>query len=138
MLAEELYPSSKIIVSAPTPRADSESFNTKGQLISALLKQEYIESEKVYICDHSNLANKGRAILRFLSVEDKYHLSDQGVNVFAANIRDAVDEVLNLPKRRPFYKDTSNNGSRGGYRGRGDYYGRGYNRYRGRGRGYWQ
>lgn len=45
-LAGELYPSSKVIISTPTPRADNESFNMKGQLISVLLKQEYFDTEK--------------------------------------------------------------------------------------------
>ncbi|CAC5382668.1 unnamed protein product [Mytilus coruscus] len=146
-LAGELYPSSKVIISTPTPRADNKSFNMKGQLISVLLKQEYFDNEKVYLCDHSNLLNKGRAIHRFLSEDDKYHLSDQGVNVFAANIRDIVDEALNLPIRRPFYSSNVNlnNGSRGGYRERGGYCSRGgyrghghnnYNNYQNRGRGY--
>lgn len=135
-LSDELYPSSKIVLSVPTPRADSESFNAKGQLISALLKQEYLNSEKVFICEHGNLANKGRAILRFLSEEDKFHLSEQGANVFAANLRDTIDEVLNLPKRviSPYQND-SYNGRRGGYRGRG-YRGQRYRGYQSRGRRY--
>ena len=142
-LAHDLFPSSKILLSAPTPRADSENLNARGQLISALLKQEYLESDKVYFCEHGNLANKGRAISRFISAGDKYHLSEQGANVFAANLRDSIDTALNLPKRQ-MYHDSDGQNNRGGYRGRGyhgfrghsGFRGRGYRGYQGRGRVY--
>ncbi|CAC5391564.1 unnamed protein product [Mytilus coruscus] len=96
----EKFPLCKVVLSAPTPRADSCSLNSQGQLISALLKNEYVNNEKVFFCDNSNLSFKGTAIQRFLS-KDQFHLSSQGVNVLASNIRDAIDEALNLPKRIP-------------------------------------
>ncbi|CAC5395396.1 unnamed protein product [Mytilus coruscus] len=96
----EKFPLCKIVLSAPTPRADSCSLNSEGQLISALLKNEYVNNEKVFFCDNSNLSFKGKAIQRFLS-KDQFHLSSQGVNVLASNIRDAIDEALKLPKRIP-------------------------------------
>ncbi|CAC5370517.1 unnamed protein product [Mytilus coruscus] len=96
----EKFPLCKIVLSAPTPRADSCSLNSQGQLISALLKNEYVNNEKVFFCDNSNLSFKGKAIQRFLS-KDQFHLSSQGVNVLASNIRDAIDEALKLPKRIP-------------------------------------
>ena len=98
-IALDLFPGIKVVLSAPTPRLDSEVLNSKGQLISAMLKHEYLGAQNIYICDNSNLSYKGKPIDRFLSTKDGFHLSNQGITMFAANIRDTIDEVLNLPKR---------------------------------------
>ena len=62
----DLFPSIKVVLSAPTPRLDSEVLNSNGQLISAMLKHEYLGAQNIYIiyiCDNSNLSFKGKQIL---------------------------------------------------------------------------
>lgn len=90
----------------------------------------------VSLCDNSNLSNKGHPITRFLS-RDGYHLSSQGVNMMAANIRDEIDNALDLPKRMQKTHDSQRSqgymDNRFNERGR-----RGRFQFRGRGRGYWR
>ena len=61
----DLFPDIKVVLSAPIPRLDSEVLNSKGQLISAMLKNEYLGAQNIYICDNSNLSYKGKPIDRF-------------------------------------------------------------------------
>ena len=41
------------MLSTPTPRLDSEVLNSKGQLISAMLKNEYLGAQNIniHVCD---------------------------------------------------------------------------------------
>ena len=97
----ELYPKTKIIISHPTPRNDSDDFNIKGQLISVMIKDKLRGNTMVSFCDNSNMCYKGVAVSRYRSDQDGYHLSQNGISILASNIRDSIDEALNLPKRIP-------------------------------------
>lgn len=129
----ELYPKTKIIISLPTPRNDSDDFNIKGQLISVMIKDKLRGNTMVSFCDNSNMCYKGEALSRYLSHQDGYHLSPNGISILASNIRDSIDEALNLPKRIPRREHRqyprrgrgyNNNYNRGGGRGGS---GRGFN-----------
>jgi len=103
-----------------------------------MLKNEYLGAQNIYICDNSNLSFKGKPIDRFLSTKDGFHLSNQGITMFAANIRDTIDEVLNLPKRNTSPRPQTRRPSQSYYNNYNHYYARrGYYRGRGRGRGNW-
>lgn len=52
----------KIVLSAPSPRVDSCSLNIQDQLISALLKNEYVNGENALFCDNSDLSINRKAI----------------------------------------------------------------------------
>jgi hypothetical protein len=57
-------------------------------------------SKVIYtMCDNSNLSYKGKPINRFFNSEDKVHLILNGTSMFAANIRDSIDSVLELARR---------------------------------------
>ena len=88
-----------IIISLPTPRGDSDSMNNKAQILGLMIKEEFKGNSKVSFCDNSNMAYKGSAIGKFLQQRDKKHLSNSGIAMLAANIRDAIDKVLGLPNR---------------------------------------
>ena len=60
----------------------------------------------------------------------------RGITMFAANIRDTIDEVLNLPKRYTSPRRQTRRPSQSYYNNYNHYYARGgYYRGRGRGRG---
>ena len=129
----ELYPKTKIIISHPTPRNDSDDFNIKGQLISVMIKDKLRGNTMVSFCDNSNMCYKGEALSRYISDQDGYYLSPNGISILASNIRDSIDEALNLPKRIPRReyrqyprrdRGYNNNYNRGGGRGGS---GRGFN-----------
>ena len=104
------------------------------------------------MCDNSNLSYKGKPINRFFNSEDKVHLILNGTSMFAANIRDSIDSVLELARRllhdakspRPQnsrYEDDANSYDMLSYGNRVNYFrGRGnFNRnsgFRGRGQQY--
>jgi hypothetical protein len=129
----ELYPKTKIIISLPTPRNDSNDFNIKGQLISVMIKDKLRGNTTVSFCDNSNMCYKGEALSLYISDQDGYHLSPNGISILESNIRDSIDEALNLPKRIPRLeyrqyprrdRGYDNNYNRGGGRGGS---GRGFN-----------
>lgn len=121
-LIHNRLPDKKIVISLPTPRKDSDDYNTRGQIITALLKQKLKDDSLVTFCDNSNMAYKGEVIPRYIDAKDGYHLSHQGTAVLAANIRSSIDTALNLSNRftqrqgRGYYNA---NRGRGGVRGRG-------------------
>lgn len=127
---QDLYNNTKIVISLPTPRSDNKSLNNNASIISAMLKDKFQdETNTVSLCDNSNLAYKGEPIEKYFDNRDGVHLNQNGVSLLAANIRDSIDRVLNLPSRRK----THNVYSRGtGYRG---YRYRGRRPYRGSYRG---
>ena len=123
--AHEQYPSTHIIVSLPTPRNDSAQLNFNGQKISLSLKDKLRRDDYVTLCDNSNLAYKGEAQPRFLK-NDGFHLNSPGrSSILAANIRDTIDRVLDLPQRTPHRQQPSHNTYRGRGGGRGAPYFRG-------------
>jgi hypothetical protein len=46
----ELYSNTKIILSLPTPRSDSQEYNNKGQLITAMIKDKFRANELITVC----------------------------------------------------------------------------------------
>ncbi|XP_062579117.1 interaptin-like [Saccostrea cucullata] len=125
-LIHDKMPVTKIVISLPTPRKDSDEYNTRGQIVTALLKQKLKDDSLVIFCDNSNMAYKGEVILRYVDAKDGYHLSHQGTAVLASNIRSSVDTALNLSRRDMQYKGRGyynkpyyGNKGRGGDRWRG-------------------
>ena len=102
------FDSTKIIISLPTPRLDNSTVNNKSFQLSAMLKENFQNDEAIYMCDNSNLAYKGEALKRYVG-DDGVHLTTHGVSLFASNIRDTIDEVLDLPKRITLSKRNNSN-----------------------------
>ncbi|CAC5420964.1 unnamed protein product [Mytilus coruscus] len=124
---QDEYPDTPIVISLPTPRKDSDELNFKGQMISLMIKERIRTNKNVSFCDNSNMSYKGEALPRFIDDKDGFHLTPNGTAVLASNIRDSIDNILDLPKRVP-RKQNGNRGrgnpyyrGRGGGRGRGGY-----------------
>ncbi|XP_061193707.1 uncharacterized protein LOC133201934 [Saccostrea echinata] len=98
-LIHDQLPVTKIVISLPTPRKDSDDYNTRGQIVTALLKQKLKDDSLVIFCDNSNMAYKGEVIPRYIVAKDGYHLSHQSTAVLASNIRSSIDTALNLSHR---------------------------------------
>lgn len=97
---QELYENTKIVISLPTPRSDKKTLNHNAMIASAMLKDKFQDSPDVHMCDNSNLAYKGEPIAKYFDSRDGVHLSQNGVSLLAANIRDSIDRVLDLPRRK--------------------------------------
>lgn len=104
---EQKFSNTEIIISLPTPRADSDLLNNKGQMLSLMIKDKLIENQNIHFCDNSNMSYKGKPIPKFLDTKDNYHLSNSGIRMLAANIRDCIDETLGFPHRST--NDRNNN-----------------------------
>lgn len=142
---QQKFEDTEVIISLPTPRADDEAINDKAQILSLMIKDKLRNAEKIHLCNNSNMSYKGKALMKFLEPRDKKHLTDSGVSVLAANIRDTVDNVLgirhrltnqnNMNQRRQFRRGQSemSQSEPFDYNLKPDYRGRGTFR-RGRGR----
>ncbi|MEW8548148.1 MAG: hypothetical protein AB2693_31990 [Candidatus Thiodiazotropha sp.] len=85
------WPSTKVMISMETPRADDSDINNKVLVANGLIRSTFYKKDKVSIIDNSNLAVQGQPILRFLNGGDKVHLSRQGTSMLASNIRSSLD-----------------------------------------------
>ena len=110
------FKNTKIVLSLPTPRNDSDDYNSNGQLITILLKSKYREDNSIILCDNSNMSYKGQVLNRFIE-PDGFHLSTDGIAILASNIRDCIDNALDLPPRTYSRYGSGNRGRP--YRGRG-------------------
>ncbi|CAC5376855.1 unnamed protein product [Mytilus coruscus] len=122
---QDEYPDTLIVISLSTPRKDSDELNFKGQMITLMIKERLRTNKNVSFCDNSNMSYKGEALPRFIDDKDGFHLTPNGTAVLASNIRDSIDNILDLPKCVPKKQN--------GNRGRGNPYYRGQGGGRGRG-----
>ncbi|CAG2216902.1 unnamed protein product [Mytilus edulis] len=60
-------PSSTVVVSLATPRADNKKYQTNVELVNAMLKCEYMEDDTVTLCDNGNLSRLGKPVPKFFS-----------------------------------------------------------------------
>lgn len=93
-------PDTKVLISLATPRKDHKKYQQNVDLVNALLRSDIEENDQTYFCDHTNLANRGIALDKFYA-RDEYHLSDEGIAVFANNLRRCIDKILHIPRYRP-------------------------------------
>lgn len=54
---------------------------------------KYLDSD-VKICDNAGMGSRGKPIARLLNRDDGVHLSRQGNNIFASNIKTSILEAL--------------------------------------------
>ncbi|CAG2216894.1 unnamed protein product [Mytilus edulis] len=101
----ESMPSTSVVVSLATPRADNKKYQTNVELVNAMLKCEYMEDDTVTLCDNGNLSRLGKPVPKFLA-RDQYHLSKDGIAVLASNLRWTIDSLLDIKqsRRSSFYK----------------------------------
>ncbi|CAC5380436.1 unnamed protein product [Mytilus coruscus] len=106
---QKAYPDVKTVISLLTPRADNESLNIKAQMLSIMLKEKFNDKDNVTLCDNSIMAYKGTPMQKFLNSKDNYHLSNSGIAMSAANMRDSIDQVLGFHQRSPNYAANERN-----------------------------
>ncbi|CAG2249233.1 unnamed protein product [Mytilus edulis] len=94
----ESMPSTTVVVSLATPRADNKKYQTNVELVNAMLKCEYMEDDTVTLCDNGNLSRLGKPVPKFLA-RDQYHLSKDGIAVLASNLRWTIDSKSSGKKR---------------------------------------
>lgn len=98
------WPLVKIIISLTTPRSDSVTNNTNGQIINLLLKQKFTGVDNIFLVEHSNMLYQGNP-KRDLLCADGYHLNEKGISHLAGNLKRAIHTVLEEPlptnTRRP-------------------------------------
>lgn len=87
------------IISLATPRRDNLKYHTNGQIVNALLKQQFSDEDhttSVCLLDHHNLYFEGQPNSDLLK-PDGYHLNEKGVSLLAMNIKKTVHHILNIP-----------------------------------------
>jgi lysophospholipase L1-like esterase len=102
-LMHQEWPSSKIIISLATPRADEFRYHTNGQILNALLKQHLHENPSVSTLDHSYMLHEGDPPLNLLC-DDGVHLNEKGVYLLASNMKRMIHNSLGIEtvnSRRP-------------------------------------
>ncbi|CAC5360012.1 unnamed protein product [Mytilus coruscus] len=109
----ESMPSTTVVVSLATPRADNKKYQTNVELVNAMLKCEYMEDDTVInlhiftfmeddtviLCDNGNLSRLGKPVPKFLA-RDQYQLSKDGTAVLASNLRWTIDSLLDIKQSR--------------------------------------
>ena len=93
---QQKFPSSKIIVSLPTPRSDDKFTNIKAQLACLSFKEKLKKMKDVFYCDNSNLGYNGNPNFRYFR-NDMVHLNNSGISIFASNLRHSINRTLNIP-----------------------------------------
>jgi hypothetical protein len=96
---QESMSKTKVVLSLATTRADDKKFQTNVEVVSAMLKCEYMEDDTVTLCDNGNLSRRGHPVPKLLA-NDQYHLSKDGIAVLASNIRTTVDGILNIKQTK--------------------------------------
>ena len=133
------WSNTKTIVSLTTPRMDEEIHRVNSEILDGLIKRKYLTSARneVMISENTNLWQSDNHILK----PDRYHLSDQGTSMLAANLKNKLHSSLGIklpqrnptrPKIQPQRRKVSQNYN---FYGRNSYMGNGGNR---GGRGYYQ
>ena len=87
------------IISLATPRRDNLKYHTNGQIVNALLKQQFSDeahTTSVCLLDNHNLYFEGQPNSDLLK-PDRYHLNEKGVSLLAMNIKKTVHHILNIP-----------------------------------------
>ena len=92
--------SQKVIVSTIAPRYDNASLNVKAQLINATIQEKLAKKQGISINDNSNLNVRPNNTGKFYS-DDKLHLSEQGNEIFAQNVKLAICEALDITPAPP-------------------------------------
>ncbi|VDI48624.1 Hypothetical predicted protein [Mytilus galloprovincialis] len=87
----------------------------RGLLISALLKENFNDNKMIAFCDNSNLSYKKEPLNKFLDTRDCVQLNESRIRVFASNLRDCIDNILDLLSRH-----SCNYGNRHPYDGQRD------------------
>lgn len=127
----------KTIVSLTTPRMDKEIHRINSEILDGLIKRKYLTNSRkeVLISENTNLWHSSNQILK----PDRYHLSDQGTSMLAANLKNTLHSSLGIiqPQRNMstpkiqrrrtnqqynFYGRNAFSGNGGSRRGRGYHY----------------
>ena len=94
----------KVVLSTIVRREDIEDIDLKADLVNAQMKLEYKQNNSVVICDNYKLHDSK------FRIGDKLHLSDDGVPIFASNLKYAIADALGIRvqrkrNRRPSYQN---------------------------------
>ena len=108
------WPSTQVMISMETPRADDSDINNKVLVANGLIRSTFYKQANVSIIDNTNLAVQGQPISRFLNASDKIHLSRQGTSMLAANIQSALDAHFGVKSNSDKSPKSPPPGGRGG------------------------
>ena len=74
----------KVVLNTIIRREDIEDIDLKADVVNAFIKLKYKRDENVIVCDNHKLHDSR------LRREDKLHLNDDGVTIFATNLKYAI------------------------------------------------
>ena len=91
------HPNTKIVISLPFPTTRDRQLNEKIQKYNILIQYTYLNCENITLCENQGFCVRGNPIKKFFS-PDGIHLSNEGLNIFATNIKSSILKCLNLVK----------------------------------------
>ena len=100
LVSKALSRCEKVVVSTIIRREDVEDIDLKADLVNAHVILKYKRNESVIVCDNFKLYDS-----KFRN-NDKLHLNDDGVPIFASNLKYAIAEAVGVEvqqKRRSNY-----------------------------------
>ncbi len=110
LVSKAVTKADKVVLSTIIRREDIDDIDLKADLVNAHIKLKYKRNEDVIICDNYALYD---TIFR---KEDKLHLNDDGVKIFASNMKYAIAEAVGVQvkqkQRKGNYNQRYENGDR--------------------------
>jgi len=94
-LISSKWKNTKTIVSLTTPRNDSEMHCVNSEILDGLIKRNFLAQENVIICDNENMWHSNISQNQLLK-DDKFHLSDKGTSMLAANMKRMLHSSLGI------------------------------------------
>ncbi len=110
----------KVVLSTIIRREDIEDIDLKADLVNAFIKLKYKKDENVIVCDNYKLYDS------WFRKADKLHLNDDGVPIFASNLKYAIAAASGIQVKKKNRRGNSVQGrdNGGGYQQRDDRYNR--------------
>ncbi len=90
LVSKALTKAEKVVVSTIINRDDVEDIDLKLDSVNAFMKLKYKRNDSVIVCDNYKLRNS-----KFRN-RDKIHLNDDGVKVFASNLKYAIADAADV------------------------------------------
>ena len=90
LVSKAVTKAEKVVLSTIIRREDEEDIDLKADFVNAYMKLTYKRNEDVVVCDNYKLYD-GR-----FRKDDKIHLNDDGVPIFASNLKYAIAEAVGV------------------------------------------
>lgn len=99
------WPAAKILLSTGFARKNDPQINLNMYASNIEVLYRFYDGDQVTVCDNSGLSARANPISKFL--RDDVHLSTEGNNIFASNIKSSIRRCLGLERPIEHNKDVT-------------------------------